>query len=84
MKKFIKSRKFWIIVAVLVLIWTGYYYTVNTLDLSGANIVMLFTVCTGTTTLFCIAGIGGYIWKDWIKSAYYAKELDDRVNGVQT
>ena len=76
MKKFWMSRKFWAAVIVTLLIWTGYYLTINMEVFTGGHIVVLFTTCVSATILMWIAFIGGTIWKDYIRSVHYKRELD--------
>ena len=76
MKKFWMSRKFWAAIIVTLLIWTGYYLTINMEVFTGGHIVVLFTTCTSATILMWIAFIGGTVWKDYIRSAHYRSELD--------
>lgn len=76
MKKFWMSRKFWAAVVVSLLIWTGYYFTIQVCALQGGHITVLFSTCISATTLIWMAFIGGTVWKDYIKSAYYKEELD--------
>lgn len=71
MKRFVRSRKFWIMIMVFILIWSGYWITIFSGRINGEMIAVLFTSCIGCTTLFGIAGIGGYVWKDWIRSKHY-------------
>lgn len=63
-------------VMVFVLIWSGFYLAVSMKSISENNVTMLFSIAAGTTTLFGMAGIGGYVWKDWIKSKHYVSALD--------
>ena len=78
MKKFLRSRKFWIVIIVFLLIWVGYYVTMQSRLVTEGNLALLFTACIGATTLFGMAAIGGYVWKDWVKSKHYRPALDDR------
>jgi len=76
MKKFIQSRKFWIMIIVFMLIWSGFWFTIQSKLVTENSIVLLFGLAVSCTTLFGVASIGGYIWKDWIKSTHYKEELN--------
>lgn len=78
MKRFLRSRKFWIMVMVFFLIWSGFYMAVGMKGVTEDSTALMFSIAVGATVVFGMAGIGGYVWKDWIVSKHYRQELSGK------
>jgi hypothetical protein len=81
MRKFFRSRKTWITIVTMVIIWVAYYVSIILNVVTPDNNSIIFPIMITSTVTIATMCIGGHVWKDWIVSKHYRKELNDSVGG---